>query len=140
MRYSSLAAVAIFGACATITAPPTPESARIHVQATQTEVIAAMTDEGLTVESANDGIVTTLTDDIGNGLYATYRATVVDGRATLTATVRNVGGERAAAVLAGAFVASEETAFPLHSEMKDDRLKAAWGRLERIADALRAAD
>lgn len=133
-------------ACATITPPPSPESARISVALVEDKATAydltmvAFVDEGLTVAAGSEepSLLVTVPVDIASGVYVTYRANIVagsiDSRIVLTGTVRNEQGAAAGESLGG--VRLDPGDAPLHNEMTG-LLGEAWQRLERIADGLR---
>lgn len=129
--------------CATISPPPTPESARIVVylraptDSAVTLVEAAFVEEGLAVASANGGVVTSMPIDLTASTPLTYRAAVLadsgGARVILSGTIRNNLGAALGASITGMRLDPGDQ--PLHSAMKGD-LGEAWQRVVRIARRL----
>lgn len=108
----------------------TPGSTRIEVTATRNQVISAFEVAGLSIgESSAELIVSNslqLTPNAPN-IFVRYRASMTGNRAVLS-VVRRVEVESIGLV---------GDDMPLDSGMTDDGVKAAWQRLERIAETLR---
>ena len=149
MRLARFAVVITFSACAnactTISAPPTPESARILVQlsvartAAYDKTVAAFVAEGLNIANGStEGTLASVPIDIANQVPATYRAAFIgtDSGTTvvLSGSIKNENGAVMAQAMTG--LKSEAREFQLHSAMTG-QLGEAWARLERIAARLR---
>src|SRR5713226_6462290 len=148
MRFLASLSILILAACAHITKPPPPESARIQVRLplpkdqAYDRTVNSFLAEGLKIASAGGGALMSVPLSIGASrlrvsepILEPYSRKIIYRAIVLaqgdTATVVLSGGVRNAT-----FAAIEPKEEPLHSQMKGI-LHDAWHRLERVAARLR---
>jgi hypothetical protein len=141
MRLIAVWGLTVIAACAHITRPPTPESARIEVKLPVSKsqaydrTVQAFVAEGVNIAagSAEGGTITSVPLPMGSSMGKSIYRAVIIARGD-SATVVLSGGVRNE--MFGAMFGTEPNEEPLHIQMKGI-LHDAWHRLERVAQRLR---
>lgn len=144
MQSLSVGILLVVAACTSVSAPPSPESARIIIALPGTRAqaydrtAAAFVAEGLNIADGSATNLSSVPIDVADQVPATYRAAFIGTDSgtdvVLSGSIKNENGALMAQAMTG--LKTDAPDFPLHSAMTGT-LGAAWARLERIAARLR---